>query len=95
LKVLKRQLDTTAAPDLRQLLQAVDFRGLDEAVAYAQARYLCMYLHQTGYLQAVYRGVRAGAGDDPSGEHALLTVLPNSSLPDLERQFFQWVLALE
>jgi hypothetical protein len=94
LKVLKRQLDTTAAPDLRQLLHAVDFRGLDEAVAYAQARYLCMYLHQTGYLQAVYRGVRAGAGDDPSGEHALLAALPHRSLAELEGQFHHWVLSL-
>jgi hypothetical protein len=94
LTILQRNLDSTHPPSLRQLIRATDLGGPDEAVAYAQARYFCMYLHTLGYLESVYRSVREDIEVDPTGERALVTALPDCTWSDLEKQFHDWVLSL-
>lgn len=95
LTVLQRAIRAGDGPDLRQLLHASNLGGPDEAVAYAQARYLCMYLDRCGHLESVYRGMRDDVTGDPHGERALRTAFPQYTWSDLDRQFYDWVLSLE
>jgi hypothetical protein len=95
LAILQRALNATRPPRLRQLVHAPHLEGPREAVLYAEARYLCMYLHRVGRLESVYRGVRKDVQRDPSGELGLLAAFPGCSWSDLERRFHPWVLELK
>jgi hypothetical protein len=94
LAVLRREMQKKQSPDLRELVHAPRLDGPREAVLYAQARYFCMYLHQLGRLESVYRDVRDNVQQDPSGEHAIIAAFPERSWSDIEEQFRHWVLEL-
>jgi hypothetical protein len=80
---------------LESLLAGNEFRGRQEALNYAQARYFCLYLERQGLLNDYYRRFRNSSADDPRGSRTLATVVPDFSWPSLDREFQDWVLTLE
>jgi hypothetical protein len=78
-------------PPLRSLLGAGSFRGPDERLNYARARYFCMYLQSRGVLRACYRACRAGRQRDPTGEQAVAALFPGLSWEQLDADFRAWL----
>ncbi len=60
--------------------------------AYAQSRYLMMYLHRRGLLKRWYDAYTAGYEEDPNGGKALEAVL-DQPLDEAQRDWRNWVLA--
>ena len=80
---------------LESLLTGDDFRGRQQAMNYAQARYFCLYLQREGLLPKFYRTARRMHADDPHAVGALAAVVPDFSWTELDRTFQDWVLTLE
>ena len=80
---------------LESLLSADDFRGRQQGLNYAQARYLCLYLERQGLLSDFYHRFRRTHTDDPHGVRALAAIVPDFSWQSLDEQFQNWVLTLE
>ena len=77
---------------IESLLASDDFRGRQEGLNYAQARYFCLYLERRELLADFYRRFRACAAGDPRGMRALAAVMPDFSWASLDQQFQDWVL---
>ena len=80
---------------IESLLATDEFRGRQEGLNYAQARYFCLYLERRGLLDDFYRLFRDTHASDPRGSRALAAVIPDASFPQLDQQFQDWVLTLE
>ena len=80
---------------LPTLLTDPNFRGNRVGLNYAEARYLCMYLQQTGVLSEFYHRFRANHDLDPTGEKTLQAVLGERNWGDIDRDFRAWVLSLK
>ena len=63
------------------------------ALAYAEARYIMMYLHEQGLLKSWYEAYAAGFEKDPTGAEALEIVLGKKP-PDVEAHWLRWVRSL-
>lgn len=70
-----------------------EFRGPNEGIHYAEARYLVLYLQHKGLLARFYKQFRNGVKADPTGAKTLVAVT-GKSLPDLEREWVEWVKTL-
>ncbi|MFW6162266.1 MAG: hypothetical protein ACODAJ_05810 [Planctomycetota bacterium] len=70
-----------------------EFRGENEGLHYAEARYLCLYLQRQGLLRKFYRAFRDGHQDDPTGAKTLVRIT-GQPLADLEKTWVPWVLEL-
>jgi hypothetical protein len=70
-----------------------EFRGENEGLHYAEARYLALWLQRQGLLRKFYRAFRDGHKDDPTGAKALAAVT-GKSLAELEAEWVPWVLTL-
>lgn len=79
---------------LRKLMTADDFRGPQETLNYAQARYFCMYLQKRGELARFYRAFRGGHADDPTGLSHVEEVLGRRRIEVIEQEFLAWVVQL-
>jgi hypothetical protein len=79
---------------LRSLFAAGSFRGPDERLNYARARYFCMYLQSRGLLGACYRACRAAIKGDPTGEQAVAGLFPGRSWEQLDADFRAWLGSL-
>lgn len=93
LGVLRRELALGAEPDLQILLAARDLNGPREAVLYAQARGLCLWLQSQGLLREAYRQVRARQAADPQGAATLRDLVPARAGKNLESRFSDWLRA--
>ena len=62
--------------------------------AYAQSRYVMLYLHQKGRLREWYKRYKQTFAEDPSGVKALEAVL-NGNLPAIEKDWLEWAAALK
>ena len=80
---------------IESLLATDEFRGRQEGLNYAQARYFCLYLERRGLLDDFYRRFRDTHVGDPRGSRALAAVVPDFSSAELDQQFQDWVLTLE
>ena len=94
LDVLREAIDARELGSLHELVAGGEFRGPQEAIHYAQARYFCMYLQRRGRLASFYRRFRAAQGDDPTGAIALQREL-DSSWQELDYAFRAWVAGLD
>jgi hypothetical protein len=65
-----------------------------EAVDYAHARYLCLYLQERNLLAPYYRKFRANAGRDRAGLWTLCQLLGTDSLDTFDQQFREWAATL-
>ncbi|MGE3314748.1 MAG: hypothetical protein AB7O26_06485 [Planctomycetaceae bacterium] len=79
---------------LESLLQAQRVRSEEQAVDYAQARYLCLYLQQKNMLVPFYRKFRESADVDPTGRRALCRLFGVDSINEVDRDFQKWALSL-
>lgn len=70
-----------------------EFYGARSEFNYAQARYLCMYLQETGLLKKFYKNFRDTYKDDMTGKTQLEAV-SGKSLKELEADFLSWVATL-
>lgn len=80
---------------LAELIQANDFRGRQEGINYAQARYFCLYLQRKGLLVDFFRTFRADQKDDPRGYQTVARMFPEKSWDELNQEFQDWVLTLK
>jgi hypothetical protein len=69
------------------------FRGPDEDLNYATARYFCLWLDQQGKLWSFYRAFRDHRDTDPSGAEALSTVLGKTPA-EADADWANWVKRL-
>ena len=70
-----------------------EFRGANEGLHYAEARYLVMYLQHKGLLRRFYREFRANVQKDPTGAKTL-EALTGKTLPELQKDWLAWVRTL-
>jgi len=70
-----------------------EFRGANEGLHYAEARYLVLYLQRQGLLRKFYREFRDNHKDDPTGEKTLVRVT-GKPIADLEKEWVPWVMKL-
>ncbi len=80
---------------LESLISEKDFRGADEGINYAQARYLCLYLQRKNLLTKFYREFRANQTADPQGLATLKSLFPQTAWSDLDSEFQAWALTLQ
>lgn len=73
---LVKALVSGEAATLNRLFGMSDrtFRGTDEDLHYALARYVCQWLDERGHLWAFYQRWRDDVGNDPTGEKAFTAV---------------------
>lgn len=79
---------------LEGLLQSGGLRPEHEAVDYAHARYLCLFLQERGLLSAYYRKLRFAHDRDPTGAETLQELLNAGSLAEIDREFRAWAAGL-
>lgn len=75
-------------------LSDAEFRGEEEDLNYALARYVCQWLDEQDKLWPFYRGWRDGFASDRSGEKAFVTatgMTPKDATP----KFLRWLRALK
>lgn len=91
LPILQQALEQDRLAPLDELIQADEFRGPDEAVHYAQARYVCLYLQEKGLLEDYFRRFRAARRSDPRGLRTLQSVLGDRPWDEIDAEFRAWV----
>lgn len=91
LPILQEALAEGRLAPVDQLVLEDDFRGQREAVHYAQARYLCLYLQEQGLLEDYFRRFRRDRRDDPRGLRTLHAVLGNRAWSEIDADFREWI----
>ena len=94
LPILLTAIDEGRLGSVHELVQSGRFRGTDEALNYAYARYFCMFLQQQGKLTQLYTTLRGRIQQDNSGAVTLGELFPEQSWRDIDRQFRVWVSQL-
>ena len=92
LDTLRDSMAETPDLSISHQLRYADFRGRSEAQDYAFARYLCLYLHQSGQLARYYARWRPQMDTDPLGLVTLSTFLPGADWDHKNEAFRQWVV---
>ncbi|MEZ6071399.1 MAG: hypothetical protein R3C10_14300 [Pirellulales bacterium] len=95
LSALRQALANGQLRTIESMVTGDDFRGSGEAVNYAQARYLCMFMQQRGVLTDYFHLFHANFGDDPDGDETLLAVFDSHDWATLNTAFRRWVGELE
>lgn len=91
LAALREAVQEGRLASLEQLATTDEFRGPNEALHYAQARYLCLYLQERGQLEQYYRQLRADCQQDPRGVATLANLFPGRSWAEIDAEFRAWV----
>ncbi len=94
LPLLQEAIRRQRLPPLKTFLEDGAFSRVERGLAYAYARYLCMYLQGRGLLGECYRHSRARARADPSSAETLRRLLACRSWSDLDRDFRAWAVQL-
>ena len=63
-----------------------------QAIDYAQARYLCLYLQDQQLLEPYYRKLRSQTVVDPTGWHTLASLLDLEKPADVDTDFRRWIV---
>ena len=88
--VLRQAMAGDRLPSLEAFTARASFRGATEALDYACARYLCLFLHRRGILPRYYAALRERVDDDPTGRQTLLDVCAASDWNSLDAEFRAW-----
>ena len=91
---LLREIQQKRLRSIQSLIESNNVRSGHEAVDYAHARYLCLYLQERRLLGHFYRKFRASVHEDPSGIRSLCDLLHAETLDDFDNEFRQWVIDL-
>lgn len=97
LRGLQLAIEDGRLPPFETMLKTTTREFYDDPTGtnYAQARYLCYYLQETGKLADFYNGFHKNAADDPSGMETLLSVLETTDLPGFQAYWQEWVSKLK
>ncbi len=87
--------DTVPAFSTLTALDDAAFYADRTGVHYAQSRYLMYYLQERGVLRDFYRRFRADRAKDPTGLHALKTVLGERDLTAFQARWEAYVAKLQ
>jgi hypothetical protein len=90
LSELRRITEHGSLQSVASLAGSAGFRGPDEAVNYAHARAVLLYLERQGVLRAYYKRFRDRFDEDPTGLRSL-SELVDLSLDSFDRDFRQWL----
>jgi hypothetical protein len=91
---LQKAVESKRLRPLRELILSDDFRGPQEMLNYAQARYFCMFMQQRGVLAKLYETFRDGYKDDRTGLSYVEDCLGRRRIEAIERDFLNWVVSL-
>ena len=90
LAALQEAIQQGRLGSLELLATTTDFRGPHEALHYAQARYLCLFLQERGLLTKFYRELRANQESDPTGVKTLAALFPEKNWAEVDAEFQAW-----
>jgi len=76
-------------------LCAADFYGADSGRNYAQARYLCLHLQESGKLGQLVQEAMRDQQSDPTAWKTLQRVLGEADLAAFQKRWEAWVLGLK
>jgi hypothetical protein len=74
------------------LIQGRSVRAANEAIDYAHARYVCLFLQDQQLLEPFYRKLRSRTESDPTGWQTLREVVARETTEDLDTDFRRWVV---
>lgn len=63
-----------------------------QAIDYAQARYLCLYLQDQQLLEPYYRKLRSQSAVDPTGWNTLISLLDFEKPAEIDADFRRWIV---
>jgi hypothetical protein len=92
---LQKALAAGRLRTLASLIGGNDFRGAQETVNYAQARYFCLYMQERGVLEEFYHRFRKNHEQDPLGVRTVQAVFPDRSFDELDADFRRWAAGLQ
>jgi len=95
LTALREAVQAGRLASFEQLATTDEFRGPNEALHYAQARYLCLYLQERGQLEQYYRQLRADCAQDPRGVATLAKLFPGQTWSEIDAEFRAWVRGVQ
>lgn len=73
-------------------LANIGLRTEHQAIDYAQARYLCLYLQDQQLLEPFYRKLRGQSAIDPTGWNTLTALLDLEKPSDVDADFRRWIV---
>ncbi len=96
LRGLQNGLRTRIVPTFKAMTSMSDVEFYREATGtnYAQARYLCYYLQEKGFLRKFYKDFVNNAKADPTGYKTLQRVLGERDMMAFQRRWEAYVLKL-
>jgi len=94
LPALQKAIADRQLRPLRELITRDDFRGAQETLNYAQARYFCMYMQKRNVLIHFYASFRDGFKEDRTGLSYVEEALGGRRLEVIDREFRDWVMGL-
>jgi len=96
LPALQEAIEKQELTPLDTLIATTDeeFSNEREAVHYAEARYLCMYMQEKGLLVKFYKQFRDSYDHDPTGAATLRSLL-GQPMPNIETRWVKWVRTLK
>lgn len=94
---LQSAIAATRVPSFKTLteMDARAFYNDDRGTNYAQARYLCYYLQETGMLRKFYQEFVARQKEDPSGFKSLQKVLAERDMEVFKTKWEKFVMGLK
>ncbi len=94
LKGLQEAITARTLPTFEALC-TTDFYGANSGRNYAQARYLCLHLQETGGLGRLVQEAMRDQATDPTAWKTLVRVLGEPDLTAWQQRWERWVLALQ
>jgi hypothetical protein len=89
---LQPAIKSGSLPPLESMIRAPRVRAEQQAIDYAQARYLCLFLQERGLLEPFYRKFRLAADEDPTGLATLCGLFGVEGLSRIDAEFRAWAL---
>lgn len=93
---LQQAIQSGSLPSFKYLTGTTEdqFYNKDSGTNYAQARYLCYYLQETGQLANFYHAFVKNHHHDPTGYKTIKNILGVSDMKKFQKQWEAWVLKL-
>ncbi len=92
---LQKDISDNSYTSLEILVNTNDeeFYGENSGSNYSQARYLCLYLQEKGFLKIFYKNFRDRYNEDNTGKKFLQEIL-NKNISDIDSEFKTWAMTL-
>jgi hypothetical protein len=93
---LQQAIKDKSVPSFKDLMRMDEdeFYNKDKGTNYAQSRYLCYYLQETGLLIPYYKEFSSNHKDDPTGYKSLQKILGERDIHAFQKRWERFVLSL-